>query len=45
MIENFKKIVELGNELTLEERNLLSIAYKNALGSRHSAWRTINCLE
>lgn len=28
-------------ELTVEERNLLSVAYKNAVGSRRASWRII----
>ena len=31
--------------LTKEERNLLSVAYKNVVGTRRSAWRAINALE
>jgi len=29
-------------DLTLEERNLLSVAYKNVVGNRRASWRTFN---
>jgi hypothetical protein len=29
-----KKVVLLGGELNVEERNLLSVAYKNSVGTR-----------
>ena len=32
-------------ELTVEERNLLSVAYKNSIGSRRTAWRAISSIE
>merc|ERR1712046_550040 len=32
-------------ELSVEERNLLSVAYKNAVGSRRAAWRIISSVE
>ena len=28
-----------------EERNLLSVAYKNAVGARRTAWRTISAIQ
>merc|ERR1712153_238318 len=33
------------DELSTEERNLLSVAYKNAVGSRRAAWRIISSVE
>ncbi|KAI3388990.1 hypothetical protein SNEBB_006647 [Seison nebaliae] len=33
------------SELTNEERNLLSVAYKNVVGSRRSSWRVISSVE
>merc|ERR1711862_887711 len=35
----------MGTELSVEERNLLSVAYKNAVGSRRAAWRIISSVE
>merc|ERR1711948_71505 len=34
-----------GEELSVEERNLLSVAYKNAVDSRRAAWRIITSVE
>jgi 14-3-3 protein epsilon len=45
MIKYMKDIIALQKELTIDERNLLSMAYKNAIGSRRVAWRTISSLE
>merc|ERR1711957_1028894 len=33
------------DELSAEERNLLSVAYKNAVGSRRAAWRIITSVK
>ena len=38
-------MTELGAELTNEERNLLSVAYKNVVGARRSSWRVISSIE
>lgn len=40
-----KAVTEQGAELSNEERNLLSVAYKNVVGGRRSAWRVISSIE
>jgi len=45
MVEAIKKVASLDLELTVEERNLLSVAYKNVIGSRRAAWRIISSIE
>ena len=32
-------------DLSVEERNILSVAYKNVIGSRRSAWRILSSIE
>ncbi len=32
-------------ELSNEERNLLSVAYKNVVGARRSSWRVVSSIE
>merc|ERR1712151_1218776 len=41
MASRMKLVGKTGDELSTEERNLLSVAYKNAVGSRRAAWRII----
>jgi 14-3-3 protein beta/theta/zeta len=45
MAASMQKVTELGEELTNEERNLLSVAYKNVVGARRSSWRVISSIE
>jgi hypothetical protein len=45
MAQAMKKVTELGAELSNEERNLLSVAYKNVVGARRSSWRVISSIE
>ncbi len=45
MVECMKSVAALDMELTVEERNLLSVAYKNVIGARRASWRIISSIE
>jgi len=45
MVAAMKRVAELNVELTVEERNLLSVAYKNVVGARRASWRIISSIE
>jgi 14-3-3 protein beta/theta/zeta len=45
MAQAMKSVTETGVELSNEERNLLSVAYKNVVGARRSSWRVISSIE
>ena len=40
-----KKVASMDGYLNVEERNLLSVAYKNVIGARRASWRIISSLE
>ena len=45
MAEHMQRVREQSSELLIEEWNLLSLAYKNAVASRRAAWRVITSTE
>lgn len=45
MVSAMKNVAMDNGDLTVEERNLLSVAYKNVIGARRASWRIINSIE
>lgn len=45
MAAAMKTVTEGDIELSNEERNLLSVAYKNVVGARRSSWRVVSSIE
>lgn len=45
MVLCMRKVVKLNNELDTEQRNLLSVAFKNVIAPRRNAWRIISSME
>lgn len=45
MVKDMKKIAEETDGLSTEERNLLSVAYKNVIGARRASWRVLSSLD
>ncbi|KAG7364754.1 14-3-3-like protein [Nitzschia inconspicua] len=45
MVADMKEVAKQPTELSVEERNLLSVAYKNVIGSRRASWRVVTSIE
>ncbi|CAK8578546.1 unnamed protein product [Lathyrus sativus] len=45
MVEAMKNVAKLDVELTVEERNLLSVGYKNVVGAHRASWRILSSIE
>ena len=45
MVKHMKELTKKGDKLSDEQRNLLSVAFKNVVGARRSAWRIISSIE
>nr|GME11010.1 14-3-3-like protein D [Ipomoea batatas] len=45
MVDSMNKVAKLDVELTVEERNLLSVGYTNVIRARRSSWKIISSIE
>ncbi|KAE8704413.1 14-3-3 protein 6 [Hibiscus syriacus] len=45
LMENVVSAIPILDELTVEERNLLSFAYKNVISARRASWRIISSID
>ena len=45
MVAHVKEVAKIGGELSVHERNLFSLAYKNLIGTRRASWRIISSIE
>lgn len=45
MVDSMKKLSSLNVDLTIEERNLFSVGYKNVVGARRASWRILSSIE
>lgn len=45
MVENMMHVASSDQELTIEKRNLFSVAYRNIIGARRASWRVLSSIE
>ena len=45
MVGFMTDVAQLDSVLAVEERNLLSVAYNNAIGDRRASWKILNSIE
>lgn len=45
MVQSMKNVAKLDLDLSVEERNLLSVGYKNVIGARRASWRIMSSIE
>jgi 14-3-3 protein epsilon len=45
MVIHVNEVAKMGGKLSVDERNLFCIAYKNVVGARRANWRTISAIE
>jgi len=45
MVDHMKVVCKTNTELNVEERNLLSVGYKNVIGARRASWRILSSIQ
>ncbi len=45
MVQAMEEVARMDTDLNIEERNLLSVAFKNVIGARRASWRIVSSIE
>ena len=45
MVQAMEEVARTDTDLNIEERNLLSVAFKNVIGARRASWRIVSSIE